>query len=57
MEAKDVVGLFIEGQRDCDKGIPARSNDPDYLRGYAAQYELEQVQAWQTEQKEQGYVR
>jgi hypothetical protein len=38
---------FIRGQKDCKAGKPheaGKSND--YNRGYAAQYELEQAQAW-----------
>lgn len=34
---------FLQGQRDCKEGVPQRRDNDDYLRGYAAQYELEQV--------------
>lgn len=34
---------FMRGQRDCINGIPHKSDSKDYDRGYAAQYELEQV--------------
>ncbi len=50
MGAKDIIGPFIQGQRDCEAGLPQQSDDPDYIRGYAAQYELEQFQTWATEQ-------
>ena len=49
MGAKDITGPFIQGQKDCAEGLPQRSNDPDYIRGYGYQYDLEQCQAWWTE--------
>lgn len=42
---------FVNGQRDCREGIKPASTDTDYLRGYGAQYELEQVMAWKTDQQ------
>jgi len=40
------VSDFIQGQKDCAEGIPHQSGKgEDYDRGYAAQYELEQVKA------------
>ena len=36
-------GEFLQGQRDCKDGVPQSSEDNDYLRGYAAQYEAEQM--------------
>ena len=38
---------FLKGQRDCKDGSPPMENaSDDYLRGYSAQYELEQVQEY-----------
>ena len=35
---------FIRGQKDCKNGLPHRENQSEsYDRGYAAQYQLEQV--------------
>lgn len=35
---------FLRGQRDCEQGIPHKSGQSEeYNRGYAAQYELEQI--------------
>lgn len=34
---------FLRGQQDCKEGKPHKSGSTDYDRGYAAQYELEQV--------------
>ena len=48
--ANDIIGPFIKGQSDCERGIPQQSGDPNYMRGYAAQYELEQCQTRKTEQ-------
>ena len=36
---------FIKGQRDCEEGKHQQSNHPDYIRGYGAQYALEESQA------------
>lgn len=45
---KDMIGPWVDGQRDCREGIGQRSNDPDYIRGYefqqGVQYALEQSQ-------------
>lgn len=35
---------FLRGQRDCQKGAYKPNQGDSYNRGYAAQYELEQVQ-------------
>ena len=36
--------LFLQGQRDCQQGTPAKRNmGPDYDRGYTAQYFQEQA--------------
>ena len=46
MLSKDIknVGAFLQGELDCLKGISHQRNcDPDYDRGYAARYELEQL--------------
>lgn len=35
---------FIKGQEDCKKGVPHKKGGSEaYTRGYATQYELEQV--------------
>ena len=35
---------FLQGQRDCKDGTPHKPNQSDaYDRGYAAQYEAEQM--------------
>lgn len=38
-----MVSDFIDGQADCKNGIPHKSGSEFYDRGYAAQYELEQM--------------
>lgn len=41
---------YEKGRRDCKNGLPAKLNaNPEYDRGYATQYELEQMQTAQTE--------
>lgn len=36
---------FLQGQRDCKNGVPHKPMQSEaYDRGYAAQYEAEQVQ-------------
>lgn len=42
---------FIKGQRDCEEGNPQKSQHPDYVRGYGAQYALEESKAWFTEKQ------
>lgn len=43
-EGLDFIDWFLKGQRDCKEGIPHKSGFGEYYdRGYAAQYELEQV--------------
>jgi hypothetical protein len=38
------VGAFLQGELDCLNGERhERGCDPDYDRGYAARYELEQI--------------
>ncbi len=35
---------FLQGQRDCEEGIPHQTGKSEaYDRGYAAQYEMEQI--------------
>ena len=42
----DFESEFLRGQRDCKDGVPHKPNQPEgYDRGYAAEYEKEQVQA------------
>lgn len=33
---------YLAGQKDCDDGKEQQSDDEDYLRGYACQYQHEQ---------------
>ena len=38
------LNQFLLGMRDCEKGIPHKAGmSESYDRGYAAQYELEQI--------------
>ena len=40
---------FMRGQRDCRKGVPHKPDQSNaYNRGYATQYELEQLQTEMT---------
>ena len=49
MDIKD----FIEGQRDCRDGYPAKwGASGSYNSGYSAQYQLEAAQTWFSEQQE-----
>jgi len=45
---KDMIGPWVDGQRDYKEGWQKRSNDLDYIRGYefqqGVQYALEQSQ-------------
>ena len=34
---------FLQGQKDCRDGLPQRRDNDAYLKGYAAQYEQEQI--------------
>ena len=34
---------FLQGQRDCQEGIKPQSISSDYNRGYACEYEREQM--------------
>jgi hypothetical protein len=34
---------FMRGQQDCKDGKPHTDQGVDYNRGYAAQYEMEQI--------------
>jgi len=43
---------FIRGRKDCKEGLPQQSSDPDYIRGYAAQYAIEQQLTAQGEANE-----
>ena len=43
---------FLHGQRDCRKGVEhTEGHTKDYDRGYAAQYELEQIKTEWSEQE------
>jgi hypothetical protein len=33
---------YIAGMTDCAAGVPHKNKNPEYTRGYAAQYEIEQ---------------
>ena len=46
------IDHFIDGQRDCRDGLPAKSHDKSYQSGYAFQYEMEQRLTHQSEQRE-----
>ncbi len=46
---KTFVGWFLKGQMDCRNGIPHKDLNPEYTRGYSAQYESEQAITWRTE--------
>ena len=50
--AKDIVGAFLNGQRDCQDGYPCRSQDPDYIRGYEYQYWCEESRTGMQIQRE-----
>ncbi len=40
---------FIEGQKDCADGKPAKQGaSEDYNRGYGAEYERQQAKDWET---------
>ena len=40
---------FLRGMKDCKKGIPSKSNQSeDYYRGYATQYQTEQIESERT---------
>lgn len=38
------INEFIDGQRDCRDGVPHKDGTESYNAGYAAQYQLEQIQ-------------
>ena len=41
------ISEFIKGQRACKNGESSPVNaHPDFIRGYSAQYELEQALEW-----------
>jgi len=43
-EAENTASDFAQGQRDCSEGVPhAEDRSESYDRGYAVQYELEQI--------------
>jgi hypothetical protein len=46
-----IVAEFIDGQRDCRDGVEHQSRSESYDRGYAAQYELEQMNTERTEMR------
>lgn len=49
-----IANDFLDGMRDCDAGKEARLNaSKDYYRGYAAQYEHEQIQTYITEKQDE----
>lgn len=50
--AKDTVGTFLNGQKDCQDGEPCRSQDPDYIRGYEYQYWCEESRTGMQIQRE-----
>ncbi len=48
----DFVDDFLQGQRDCDNGIPHKDGSDAYNRGYNAQYESEQIKTERNRQQE-----
>lgn len=36
---------FLQGQKDCASGVPHKDGSDSYNRGYAVQYEMEQIQS------------
>ena len=46
------VGDFVRGQRDCKNGVPHEAGkSASYDRGYAAEYELEQIKSEWSDQE------
>ena len=44
----DFSDEFLAGQKACKEGKPCPSNaSSDFVRGYAAQYEYEEIKAYQ----------
>ena len=41
-ESVNFVDNFLQGQQDCHDGKIPQTTNPDYCRGYAAQYAAEQ---------------
>ena len=39
---------FLKGQKGCKEGVPHETKSESYNRGYAAQYDLEQIQGEKT---------
>ena len=39
----DEISEFIQGMKDCNDGVEHESKTGAYNRGYAAEYELEQI--------------
>ena len=51
-EPVNVVNDFIDGQQACEKGLPCPIDaSEDFVRGYATQYELEQIENERTRRK------
>jgi hypothetical protein len=49
METTIDVSEFMQGQRDCRDGVDHKAGQSDsYNRGYATQYEWEQIQSART---------
>lgn len=47
---------FIKGQSDCRKGLPADQKGSSlYLRGYAAEYELQEINSNNVKGDENGF--
>jgi len=43
---------FLQGQKDCRDGIPhEQGSSEDYTRGYAAQFEIEQIRDFYTDEE------
>ena len=43
MKQKINVDDFLQGSRDCQQGLPHKHKSESYDRGYACEYEREQV--------------
>lgn len=46
------VDKFLDGQRACKAGKPCEvDSDKDFIRGYSAQYDLEQALEYNSEER------
>ena len=54
--SEDFSSDFFQGQRDCRDGVVHKPGTEAYDRGYAVQYELEQILTEQTIRQEKEYA-